>query len=83
MRKLFSENNFFENTCSLVSHDDIGEINISKSWIVQFEKLLNILRKDSSDEEVFLGSCCLVIIIKIKSKEKGKGRGFGKYLKEE
>ena len=49
---------------------------------MQFEKLQNILRKDSSDEGVLLGSCCLVIIIKIKTKEKGKGRGFGKYLKE-
>ena len=38
---------------------------------------------DSSDEEVLLESCCLVVIIKSKSKEKGKGRGFGKYLKKE
>ena len=29
MRKLFSENNFFENTSSLISHVDIGEIDIS------------------------------------------------------
>ena len=38
---------------------------------------------DSSDEEVLLESCCLVVIIRSKSKEKGKGRGFGKYLKKE
>ena len=31
----------------------------------------------SSDEEVLLESCCLVII-RSKPKEKGKGRGFGK-----
>ena len=29
MRKLFSENNFFRNTCSLIPHVDISEINIS------------------------------------------------------
>ena len=38
---------------------------------------------DSSDEEVLLESCCLVIIIRSKSKEKEKGRGCGKYLKTE
>ena len=27
--KLFNENNFFENTCSLISHVDINDINIS------------------------------------------------------
>ena len=28
-RKLFGENNFFGNNCSLISHVDISEINIS------------------------------------------------------
>ena len=37
---------------------------------------------DSSDEEVLLESCCLVVIIRSKSKEKGKERGCGKYLKK-
>ena len=37
MRKLLSENSFFGNTCSLISHVHISEINISadEKWMDQ------------------------------------------------
>ena len=37
---------------------------------------------DSSEEEVLLESCRLVVIIRSKLKEKRKGRGFGKYFQK-
>ena len=54
MRKLLSENNFFKNTCYLISHVDINEINISPAWKVQLENLYNILKMNLSDEVVLL-----------------------------
>ena len=61
MKKLFSENNFFEHTCSLISHVHISEINISAVKKVQLEKLQNILKMDSSDKEVLLESSCFLL----------------------
>ena len=49
---------------------------------VQLQKLKNILRMDSSDEEVLLQSFCLLVIKTSKSKQKKNGRGFGKRIEQ-
>ena len=48
MRKCFSENNFFGNTCSLISHIDIIEV---KRWKGAVRALLFSLKLSSSQKK--------------------------------
>ena len=61
MRKLFSENIFFENTCFLITQVGISEINISADQKVRLQNLKNVLKMDSSDEEMLLESCSFLL----------------------
>ena len=84
MRKLFSENNFFEDTCSLMSHVDTSQLIFqqlkkcnSRNYKI-FLKWIHLMKRCCQSLVVFSQ-----IISRSKSKEKGKVRGCGKYLNKE
>ena len=82
MRKLFSENIFFGNTCSLISLVDISELTFQKLKKVQLDKLRNIFKIDSSDEEVRTLESCYFLLLNSTADQKEKDVGAGNILRK-